>query len=78
MTDLNKLEWMKRLRIVGWLGFVGLCFLQGFYNTAIKDDILRGTFNWMIGMTAGILFWNLFVTLQRKIKELRKSIETKL
>ena len=77
MTDLKKLEWMKRGRLAGWITFTGLGVAQAACNTLVVNIVTRGSFQWVIGIIAGMIFWNL-MTVGDKIKKVRKAIETKL
>ena len=77
MTDLKKLEWMRRARIAGWIIFFGLAFAHGAANTGIPNSFGRGQISWLVGVLSGVLFWNLWA-LNDKIKALRKSLEGRI
>ena len=77
MTDLKKLEWMRRGRIAGWIAFLGLGVIHTLANSRIVNEFGRGQISWWIGIASGILFWNLW-GLNSKISTLRKSLEGRI
>lgn len=77
MTDLKKLEWMRRGQIAGWIAFFVLGFVHIAANTKIVNEFARGQLSWMIGVVSGLLFGYL-LTVGDKVKAAREAVEKQL